>query len=87
MAMRRADRKPSKKQLERILKLNKSILKFLPENDSMRGTYENMARHLRDRINTYEKFLVNPYKNMTTQLKYNTEPALELGEYKNDEKD
>ena len=83
MARKSWQNKPSKKQLERVYKLNRKILDFLPEKDSMRGTYEQMAMHLRDRINTYDKFLVNPYKSVTTQLKYNTEGTMELGDYAN----
>ena len=75
------NQKPTKKQLERVSKLNKKILDLLPDNDSMHGTYKQMQAYLDERIRLYEQFKVNPYKMVTSQLKYNTEGTFELGEY------
>ena len=73
----------TKRQLKRVAKLNKRILQFLPEGDSMRETYVRMSKFLDDRIATYDQFRVNPYTVTTSQLKYNTERELGLGEYHN----
>ena len=73
----------TKKQLERIAKLNKRILNLFPEGDSMRETYKTMQDHLENRIETYEQFKINPYSAVTNQFKYNTDVSLELGEYSN----
>lgn len=74
-------KKPTKKQLERISKLNRQILDYLPANDSMQGTYSQMQQYVDERIRLYEQFKVNPYKMVTSQLKYNTEGTLDMGEY------
>jgi hypothetical protein len=76
-------KKPTKKQLERISKLNRQILDYLPANDSMQGTYGQMQQYVDERIRLYEQFKVNPYKMVTTQLKYNTEGTLDMSEYMN----
>ena len=76
-------KKPTKKQLERISKLNRQILDYLPANDSMHGTYSQMQKYVDERIRLYEQFKVNPYKMVTSQLKYNTEGTLDMGEYMN----
>ena len=49
----------------------------------MRETYVRMSKFLDDRIATYDQFRVNPYTVTTSQLKYNTERELGLGEYHN----
>lgn len=71
----------TKKQLERILKLNKKICRMLPEGDSMKETYLRMNKFLLDRIDTYDQFLVNPYTMHTSQPKFNSDSELNLGEY------
>lgn len=72
----------TKKQLERILKLNKKIYRMLPEGDAMKETYLRMNKFLLDRIETYDQFLVNPYKMHTSQPKFNSDSELNLGDYK-----
>lgn len=71
----------TKKQLERILKLNKKICNMLPEGDAMKETYLRMQKFLSERLETYDQFLVNPYKTHTSQAKFNSDLKLELGNY------
>jgi len=73
--------RPTKKQLLRALKLNKQILKLLPEGDSMHLMYKKMNKRLQERYDTYEKFLINPYWTNKGQVKYNSDNELNLGEY------
>ena len=54
---------------------------MLPEGDAMKETYLRMNKFLLDRIETYDQFLVNPYKMHTSQPKLNSDTKLELGEY------
>ena len=73
--------RPTKAQLETVLKLTEQILDNLPTGDSMRDMYEKMVKRLKDRIETYDKFLINPYTSTANKLKYNSDTSLELGGY------
>ena len=76
--------RPTKKQLERVIKLNKRILQLLPKNDSMYSMYDKMRVRLRERYDTYEQFLVNPYWTSEPKIKFNSDKELGLGDYKKD---
>ena len=74
-------KRPTKKQLLRVMKLNKQILKLIPEGDSMHLMYRKMKERLEERYDTYEQFLVNPYWPNKSQVKYNSDEELGLGDY------
>jgi len=67
--MKKHRNKPvTKKQLQRISKLNKSILKLLPENHNLFSIYNNLQKQVEESVNKYEFFKVNPYKMVVSQL-------------------
>ena len=67
--MKKHRNKPvTKKQLQRISKLNKSILKILPENHNLFSIYNNLQKQVEESVNKYEFFKVNPYKMVVSQL-------------------
>jgi len=67
--MKKHRNKPvTKKQLQRISKLNKSILKILPENHNLFSIYNNLQKQVEESVNKYEFFKVNPYKIVVSQL-------------------
>lgn len=76
----------SKKELLKILKLNKQILNMIPETDSMHLIYKNTDQRLQERYDTYEQFAVNPYSSHKFQIKYNSDEELGLGDYNINEK-
>lgn len=73
--------RPTKKQLLRVIKLNKKILGLLPTQDPMFLMYKKMEKRLQERYDTYEKFLINPYWTHKAQVKYNSDEQLGLGDY------
>lgn len=73
--------RPTIQQLELILELNNKIVALLPQGDPMRDMYEKMISRLTDRIQTYDKFYVNPYTQTASQPKMNSDTSLELGGY------
>lgn len=74
-------KRPTKAQLETVLKLTEQILDNLPTGDSMREMYEKMVKRLKDRISTYDQFLINPYTSTAKKPKFNSDTSLELGGY------
>lgn len=72
---------PTKKQLQRIIKLHKQAFKFIPTNDALYGRMKRMLRDLEHRLETYEQFKVNPYSTHTSLPKYNSDTKLGLGDY------
>lgn len=73
--------RPTKKQLARVIKLNKKILQLLPKKDSMYSMYKKMESRLEERYDTYEQFLINPYWTSDPKIKFNSDKSLGLGEY------
>jgi len=73
--------RPTKDQLKLILKLTEQIVDNLPDGDSMKDMYRKMVKRLKDRISSYDQFLINPYTNTASKPKYNSDTSLELGGY------
>ena len=72
---------PTKKQLNRMIKWHEQSLSFMPENDAMYGRMSRLVQALRDRLETYDQFKVNPYTTHTVLPKFNSDKELGLGEY------
>ena len=62
--------RPSKKNILKIIDLNKQIVDLFPEGDSMRAMYGKMSKRLQDRYDTYEQFYINPYSTHTSTFSY-----------------
>ena len=62
--------RPSKKNISKIIDLNKQIVDLLPKGDAMRSMYEKMSKRLQDRYDTFEQFYVNPYSTHTSTFSY-----------------
>jgi len=76
---------PTKRQLKRMIRWHEKSIAFLPENDAMYGRMSRMIDNLKDRLESFDKFFVNPYKVHTSLPKLNSDIELGLGEYKNDD--
>ena len=73
--------KPSKTDLAKIIELNSLIVDLLPNNDSMHDMYYKMESRLKERLELYDKFIDNPYKDSARSFKLNSDKELGLGEY------
>ena len=73
--------KISKDNLEKLLVLINEILTIIPKNDSMHETFKKLSEFTKERIDTYEQFINNPYKSTASQVKLNSDSSLNLGEY------
>ena len=79
-------KKPTKKELLKIIEFNNQILNLLPKGDSMHGMYSKMNTRLNERYELYEEFKINPYKVYSSQLKYSSGDSLNLGDYRSEDK-
>ena len=79
-------KKPTKKEILKIIEFNSQILKLLPKGDSMHDMYSKMNTRLNERYELYEEFKINPYKIYSSQLKYSSGNNLDLGDYRSEDK-
>jgi len=73
---------PTKWQLRRMIKMHAKCLSYVPTTDAMYGRMSRILDALKDRLESYDKFLVNPYTEHASQPKFNSDEELQLGEYK-----
>lgn len=71
----------NKESLEQIINLHIQALTAVPTNHPIYNDMAGLLRNLQERLETYDDFDDNPYKNHTSLPKYNSDDELSLGEY------
>jgi len=64
-----------------MIKFHAKCLSWVPVADAMYGRMSRILDALKDRLESYDKFLVNPYTEHAKQPKFNSDEELQLGEY------
>lgn len=76
---------PDKSQLRRVIKLHEEAISFIPVNHAKFGQMSRLLASLKEWLEKYDQFQVNPYTTHTSVPKFNSDVELGLGNYTNDD--